>query len=288
MTQEEFIDGVVSMRQYQRYRNGECEITYDKIEQFAEKLGIPIKKLLYEVEREMNKQYKDINSFYNAVVNRNKEQIRIYKELLAKERIIGDERIMLYEYTLIINDYYQNIITKIDCQAHSAELIKFPSILKQKFFTDVEVLVMSSLLDFLEGKEKKNLLEKISGLFNDDEKIMSGEDSGRITLLILMRITKHYGIEKNLPEVIRCCEIGIKKDINSRQFYLLEYFYYYKAIAHFELEEYGPYEEALFGCYSALHVENNKSKTIKFTNLIEEDFNIVLDDFVIKYIKSFK
>ncbi|MBN2696455.1 MAG: hypothetical protein JXR38_02820, partial [Bacilli bacterium] len=82
------------------------------------------------------------------------------------------------------------------------------------------------------------------------------------------------------------CDIGIQRCLTYRRFYLLEYFYYYKALACFRLEEYDNYEQALFRCYNVLHMEGNKKRIEKFTKLIESDFQIVYDMFILKYLQK--
>ena len=93
LSQENFVSGVVSIRQYQRYKNGDSVIPYEKINQFAEKFGITTKKLLAEFEKEKNMQYAKINSFYNAVANNNYKVANEIKEDLEKELILSKELI---------------------------------------------------------------------------------------------------------------------------------------------------------------------------------------------------
>ena len=112
--------------------------------------------------------------------------------------------------------------------------------------------------------EKGRLLKKLTSLFESEDNILSGEND-LIYALILMRLAQSHGIQKNNPKVIELCEIGIQRGIRFKQYYLMEYFYYYKALAHFKLEEYNLYEDALFRCYNVLHMEGNIKKIEKFT-----------------------
>ncbi|MFA5467010.1 MAG: hypothetical protein WC251_04075 [Candidatus Izemoplasmatales bacterium] len=283
MSQELFVEGICSLRQYQRYRNGECEITYDKIEQFAYKLGIPAKKLIHEFERESNAQYKLINDYYSAIVNRDKRALEELKQLLDKEVIFGEERRKYLTHAQTMHLYYSGNITKEEALTRTYEQVNYPNILKQNYFTDIEILILSFILSMIDQEEKGKLLKKLTSLFETEDFILSGEND-LIFALILMRLAQTHGIQKNNPKVIQLCDIGIQRGIRYKQYYLLEYFFYYKALAHFKLEEYSLYEDALFRCYNVLHMEGNAKKIEKFTKLIEDDFKIAYDSFIMKYL----
>ncbi|MDD4184465.1 MAG: hypothetical protein PHI01_03550 [Candidatus Izemoplasmatales bacterium] len=283
MSQEAFVEDVCSLRQYQRYRSGECEITYDKIERFAIKLGIPTKNLMREFEQESVKQYNMIDEFYNSVVNNDRilsEELRIK---LENDTIFGEERQMYFIHALTLHDYYLAKISKEDALMKTSDLVNYPTILKQNYFTDVEILILSFILSIIPPEDNSRLLKKLTSLFDTAEGILSGEND-LIYALILMRLTKSQGIQKNNPKVIQLCDIGIQRGIRYKQYYLLEYFFYYKALAHFKLEEYSLYEDALFRCYNVLHMEGNAKKIEKFTKLIEDDFKIAYDSFIMKYL----
>ncbi|MFA5274997.1 MAG: hypothetical protein WC339_05945, partial [Candidatus Izemoplasmatales bacterium] len=253
LTQEDFVEGVVSLRQYQRYRSGECEITYEKIDQFARKLGIPTKKLMNEFERENNEQYRMIDQFYGAVVNKDAKLVLDLKEKLGKGILFNEDRRIYYQHALILDDYYESKISKEEAYILSSKQVNYPLILKQKVFTDIEILILSFLLSIVKGDEQSPLLKRLTSVFDSEENIMSGE-SNIVYALILMRLAQTHGSNKNYPKVIHLCDLGIQRGISLRQFYLMEYFFYYKALAHFSLQDYDKYEESLFRCYSCLHM----------------------------------
>lgn len=285
ISQESFVDGVCSLRQYQRYRSGECEITYEKIDNFAKKLGIPTKKLMNEFEREMQNQSEMLDRFYNAVVNKDTTQVIELKSSLDKETIFDEERKMYYKHALIMNDLYSGKLSKEETITKTQGLVNYPTILKQNYFTDVEILILSFLMSIVGKDEQTKLLKKLTQLYDNKESIMSG-GGNHATFLILMRLAQISGIHKDFPKVIRFCDLGIQRGILFKQYYLMDYFFYYKALAHFKLEEFASHEEALFKCYNVLHMEGNKKKIDKFTSLIESDFKIVYDMFILRYLKK--
>ena len=285
LTQEEFVDGIVSLRQYQRYRSGECEIPYENLQRFADKLGIPTKKLLNEFERKKNLQARMINDFYNAVVNKDTAAIKDLKNKIEKDIVIDQEKKVFYQHALIIHDNYFEKISDSEAAKKNAQLINYPAVLKNKYFTDIEILILSSLLNFLPVTEQTPILDRLSELFEDESNIMSGEND-LIYTTILMRLSRSFGMQKNFPQVIRFCDLGIQRGKTYKQYYLWDYFYYYRALAYFKLEDYQNFEESLFKCYSVLQMEDNPKKTELFTGYIDKDFGINLHNFAIKYLKK--
>ena len=285
VSQEEFVSGVVSIRQYQRYKNGDSVIPYEKIDQFAEKLGINTKKLLTEFERERSKQYAKINNFYNAVANNDYKSAINLKKDLDSDLIISEEGRKYYMHAKIVYDYYARKLALNEVINKVSNIINYPDVLTQKYFTDVEVLILSFLLSVFSGKQQEILLDKLNMIFNSDESIIAGDNSDYIYTLILMRIAKTFGIRKNFPRVIYYCDMGLERGILNKQYYLWEYFFYYKALAHNALGQREEFDDSLLRCYHVLNMEGNHAKIEKFTGLIEKDFKLNYRSYIVNLIK---
>lgn len=287
VSQEEFVSGIVSIRQYQRYKVGQSVIPYEKISQFADKLGINSKRLLSEFEKEKTIQYAKINAFYNAVANNDYKNAIKLKEQLDKDHIISFEGKRYYKHANIVFRYYSREITLNEVINEVTELINYPEILKQQYYTDVEVLILSFLLSVFSGKQQEMLLNRLNSIFEDADNIMSG-DSEYIYTLILMRIAKIFGIKGNYPKVLYYCELGIDRGVLHKQYYLWEYFFYYKALAHNALGQKEEFDDSLLKCYYVLHMEANHAKIEKFTSLIEKDFKIDYKKYIYNLINPAK
>lgn len=285
MTQEDFIEGIVSQRQYTRYRSGQCEMTYEKLSLFAERLGIPTKKLLTEFEKTKTLQNQTLNIFYNAVVNRDTVRIKETRAEIEKFPILDEDRKLYLDHAQVLDEFLSGKIKKEHILSVTEKQINYPAILKQNFLSDTEVLILSYLLTIADPENQKIILRKLSLLYENDEAILSG-DKDFVHPLILMRISKIYGMQNNFDRVIQFCDLGIRHGTDNKQYYLLDYFYYYKSLAYFKLETYDLFEDALFKCYNTLQLEGNKKKIEKFTALIEKDFHINFDGFIINYLKK--
>ncbi len=285
ISQEKFVDGVCSLRQYQRYRSGECEIPIEKLEAFTKRLGIPSQKLLKDFEKQKKEQDALMDQFYNAVANKDLEAVNRLKKLIEQDIIIEEENKLYYRYSLIRHELVSGSISRELGAKKISDLVGFPKILKNDYFTDIEVLMLSSLLDIIEGDLQKRLLERLTDLFDSQDFIMSG-GSDLIYSTILVRLSKIYGILKDFNQVIHFCDLGIQHGLKYKRHYLFDNFYYYKALAYHELEDYYNYELSLFRCYNVLHMEENSVKTERFTKRIEKDFDINFNMFIVNYLNK--
>ena len=286
ISQENFVDGICSIRQYQRYRNGDSAIPYERVEMFAEKLGIPSKKLLNHFEHSKNEQFLLVNEYYNAAVDNDQKQLKQLKYRLNQDILIEEETLVFYKHAMIFEIYQKNTISKAEAIRQNMELINYPDILKQEFVTDIEVLILSSFVDFEDVPKFDVLLKRLDELFETTANIFSG-DNIMIILLILMRLARGHGIQGNHERVIGFCDKALEVGRNHQTYYLFVYFYYFKALAHFELEQYLEYEDALFHCFNAIQIEDDDETREHFTKLIEEDFGIDFRGFILHYLHKF-
>ncbi len=286
MTQEAMLHGIVSIRTYQRYRNGTGDLPYEKLEMFAERLGIPSKKLLNEFEKEKNKQSRIINNLYNAAVNNDFENVKKITAEMSEEMIIEEDTRKLYQHSMIIYKYYLNKVSKEEALIEISNLVNYPGIIKHEFITDIEALILSSLLDFVKIDEQSSIITRLSNIYESNSGIFSPSDNSFVRTLILRRLVKSYGVSNDYSQVIKLSDVAIQNAIQIKQYYLLEYFYYYKALAYFRLEDFSKFEENLFKCYSVLHMEGNHKKIEKFTSWIEKDFRVNFDMFVLRHLQK--
>jgi transcriptional regulator with XRE-family HTH domain len=283
MSQENFTDDVVSLRQYRRYLKCESDIPFQIIHQLSEKVGIKTDSLLREFEVAKVEETERINKLYNLVANLDHEAFQNLLKDISEEMIIDSNNRMLFRHSVIMHSFLTKKTNAADTAARNMELINYPKILDQFIVTSIEMLILSSLLDVTDVKHQEKIISKLKIALDDSSFVISGAND-RILPLVLIRLAKAAGIMKDYNEVIRYCQYAIKRNLEMRSYYLLDYFYYYSALAYFKLEKNEHYEQMIFHCFNVLHLEKNVSKIEKFTKLIEKDFNINLSEFIIKYI----
>ncbi|MFK5883859.1 MAG: hypothetical protein QM489_05885 [Candidatus Izemoplasma sp.] len=284
LTQDEFVSNIVSIRQYKRYRSGECDIPYQVLNLFSKKLQTPLTNLLYEFESELLLETKAMNELYNAIVNKDKDSITKYFSKIDEEFIIDPENKMYYQLCLLVNNFYNNKISKSNIKLKIFLLISYPDILKKQILTDIEILVLSSLLDFQSQEERVILVKKLTDIITKQVIVISGS-SNKIHSLVLLRLSKYYGILQDSAQVIKLCNLGIEMGKSARSYYLFDYFYYYLSLAYYKIDNTSQFKLCIFQCFNTLYLEDNISKIKIFLQLIKDDYDISYKSFMKSYLE---
>ncbi|TNF07454.1 MAG: hypothetical protein EP317_04670 [Bacillota bacterium] len=282
ISQEAFTDEVVSLRQYRRYLSGESDIPFQVIHQLTAKLSVKTDTLLRDFDYAKVIESDSIIKMYNAVVNYNfDEYTKLYNQI-PLDHIIESNNRLLYQYSHILYQFFIKKLTKQETAQANIKLVNYPKVLNQQIITSIEMLILSSFLDFLDESHHEKVVEKIEE-FIRNQSIMISDANEKIYIFVLAKLAKYVGIKDDFTNVIRYCNLGIEKNVESMSYYLMEYFYYYNALAYYNLKDYENYKKYLILCFNVLQFDANPKKIEKFTKLINGDFNIEFEDFVIEY-----
>jgi len=286
ISQESFTMGITSLRQYRRYLSGESDIPFQVIDKFCDRLGIQTINLMRELETARIDESKDVDTFYNHVVYNNHDKVNELRDLYATKQFIDNENKMLFEHAVILYDFMTQKINAEVASQKNKELIHFEKMGKQSIFSLTEMLIMTSLLDLDPiVNEKQMIASKLKVILNDQSLVL-GSSVNFAYPLVLFRLAKFSGSNKNYSDVLNYCRMGIEHDLEIKNFYLLEYFYYYSALSYYRLGDLEHYESMLMRCFVALHIDDNQKKIEKFTQMINRDFNISFADFVIEHYRK--
>ncbi|MBU1142646.1 MAG: hypothetical protein KKH92_03265 [Firmicutes bacterium] len=283
MTQEIFVNGIVSIRQFRRYLKGECDIPQDIINQLSRRLGFKPEYVIWDFESERLNETTLITNFYNSVANIDFAAAEDYNKQIKSKYIIDDVNRLYYTHTVNMLDMYKKTISEEVFVQKTIKLIDFPNILKNRMLSTAEIMILSTLISMRHFHEKEVIVERLKLYISQPNLIVSGHNEN-VILLCLQRLSQYEGINENYHEVIRLCNQGIELSTKLKLFYLLEYFYYFNSLAYHKLGDIEKYEESVYRCYSTLYAENNEKKIGKFTRLIEEDYGISLHQFAVDYI----
>ncbi|MDX9691955.1 MAG: helix-turn-helix transcriptional regulator [Acholeplasmataceae bacterium] len=287
ISQEAFTDEVVSLRQYRRYLSGESDIPFQVIHQLTAKLSVKTDTLLRDFDFAKVIETDSIIKMYNHVANYNfEEYVKLYNKI-PLDHIIESNNRMLYQYSHILYQFLTKKASKEETAQANIRLVNYPKVLNQQIITSIEMLILSSFLDFLDESHHEKIVDKIED-FIKNQSIMISDANEKIYIFVLAKLAKYVGIREDYRNVIRYCNLGIEKNTETMSYYLMEYFYYYTALAYYNLEDYENYEKNLVHCFNVLQFDSNQKKIEKFTNLINADFDIEFKDFVVDYYQKNK
>ncbi|PKK94204.1 MAG: hypothetical protein CVV61_00730 [Tenericutes bacterium HGW-Tenericutes-6] len=286
MSQETFTTGVVSLRQYRRYLNGESDIPFQVVDQLSEKLGVQTINLLREIEAVRLEEQKEIDEFYNNIANYNFEPVKDKIALLEQREFVDVSNKMLFDHAIYMYKLFTNQISRETAATLNRELFNMNKIHKQSIFTEVEMFVLSSILDLSDDEKETHFIsEKLKNYLLDSSSIV-GSTYGFGFNLVIYRLSKYSGKNKNYQDVLEYCDFGIQRNFKLLNFYLMEYFFYFKSLAYYRMGDYEKYEDSLVKCFHALQLEGNNKKNQKFTDLIQKDFDVNLVDLVMEYYRK--
>jgi len=285
ISQETFTEDVVSIRQYRRYLSGESDIPFQMIAKLTSKLGVKTDSLLREFEVAKNEETALINKLYNLAISYQYDEFIKTSSKIPLDHIIEFSNRVMYQHSIILNNLLAKKITIEEAASANARLINYPKILTQQLMTTVEMLILSSLLDLSNPSEHQQIVEKIVEFVNDKSVVISGGNE-KIFTLVLQRLAKYMGVLKDYENVIKYCKSGIKRNIDMYSFYLLDYFYYYNALANYRLGNFEEYEKNIVSCFNILQIDIANKKMERFTKWINKDFDINFEEFVVNYLQN--
>ncbi len=278
ISQENYLDGIISQRQYYRYRSGESEIPFEVITRFADKLNIPISSLLEQFDDEYSSENETTLEFFMLVLSGKADSA--YKEFqkLKNHVFISAVNENLFKSSKLLLDLESKRIQKVDLINEIYKLIDYPRVMKKSAFPDDEIYMLGLLMEHSD-KDRKPILKKLYEILQSKGHFLGGNVTAEFRVYFWM--IKNFGRSKQYKEVIEMCGIAIEKCEAYFMHYLLDYFHYYKALAHQRLGE-----EDLFHHHLVLAILNlehsTRAQKDKFYERIIKDTGINPVEFAIK------
>jgi transcriptional regulator with XRE-family HTH domain len=282
MTQEVYLEDVISQRQYYRYRSGESEVPFDVIIKFANKLQIPLLKLISNYQSSSEKEKKLVQDFLNLVINQKFEEAKPYRKKMKNLLLLDEETLIFYYLGILLFDYCTKRISNIEMITQLKKNINFDSIMKKEILHDSEIYILGVIMEYSEN-DRLIIYKKIDNLWKSNKLLLGNNDS--LYSQVFFWIIKNLGRLKRYPELIKMAENAIEYAKNKRSYYSLEYFHYYKALAHLELKEKNEFEDELFKTGLVL-LYMDKYKRDHFFEMILKDTEVQCKEFIIDRLKK--
>ncbi len=285
MTQETLVEGIISLRQFRRYLNGTSYLPQEVINLFSERLGYRTAILMLEFEAEKIKEARTIIDFYNSVANRDHITALSFMKNYPIEKVRDEGTKLLYRNAVDHLELQTGKIAEEVYLKRTLDLIGYPEIMKRKVLTTFEITILSSLVNISGFAEQKVIADRLLLMADNPTLIYSGQNEKMLTY-VLQRLGQYYGRHKEYHKVLETCDKAIKYNLEWKIFYLLDFIYYFKALAHYYLGEHEDYEKALFQCYCMLQTEGSALRYERFRKLVESDWPINSHEFAKQYIEK--
>ncbi len=285
ISQEEFVDGIISLRQYHRYISGKSNFPYHLFNAFSAKLNLDFNVILNNFD--IDKTYEDnlIVDYYNYTIKNNISLALATREKLLSRHILNQQSRKLFDYTEIILKFKMGKISKLALMNNTMVLIDYPNILKVDVYNTYEFLMLSSLINFKEFQDKEKLYLKILSVINNDSVILSGKTNSPY-LLSLYTLARYAGSKERYEESIQFGKMII--DYNSQNATILyeDFAYFFIAAGNYKLGRIDSYEKALLQLYYVLKIINDTDIFNSFVKSSKKFFNIDFETFILDIIKK--
>lgn len=279
VSKEDFVDGILSTRQYQRYLKGEASISIERIVQLVDKLELEFFSVYNHfsnssnIERQMIKRvyrYISVSNFKNAydLTQEYKDfnfVSRYYKKLLNIYEIIINHKLLRISRDMALNKFEQTI--------------NYPKCLDNNNFNFIELTALLYMAQIInDEKNKKAIMSKLFDILKFHKITdLNKEDDGLVVVYSVF--SKLLGSQKQYSEVIFLTKKGIKlcelhKTTNS-----LSHLYYYCSLGYLGINKKDVALKYVKKAFFTLEVENIPQKYNLFIDRFESHFNIKFSEF---------
>lgn len=274
LSREDFVEGIISIRQYQRYVNGESSLNNEKLFKLIDRLGM---------------NYYNVHKLYfNNNKNENTKLNRVYGEISRGNFVSANELLLDISKRSLYNEYSKSyhklcellILKKTNKIPEPViidslkELINYPDCLENKLINFVEYVSFIYISRYL--SEKYNDVRILNFLYDKIKNDNILADSILFAYLpsTYALVSRSFGIIDEYEKSLVIAQKGIDWCLRHETHNSLVHLLMYKSISLKSLDQ---IDEALIAskkAFALLYVEGNENKTEKFTKIFENVFNL--------------
>jgi transcriptional regulator with XRE-family HTH domain len=284
ISQEDFLHDVISSRQYQRYRNGESEVSMDCIERISSKFGVEVRKLLADYEKEKTQERELVEEFYNSVIYKSKESLRVVSVHLLHHNFLDQTNEEFYQLARSLMAYTLNNINKEHFLSQIYGLIQYPQVLNLDILRDTEIIGLLLIYQH-NPATRKEIITLIKSLNDNQESFLSGQ-SYFVLVMFMYFIAMDYGKDKEYSKVEEYCFKGITLLKKKQSNYALYLIYYQLASSYYCRGMMDLFKDSLYKCIIYTRTQFSKDLTKQIYKKIKEYYNIDAQSFLVEYLNS--
>ena len=277
MSRENFINGIISIRQYQRYVNGESSLNNEKLFKLIDRLGMNFFNIHQFYLRKNNEHKSKLNKIYGEI---SRENIKLASELIdsiSTDDFFDEYNKSFYELCKLLLFTRTKKMPSTLVVDKFKKLINYPDCLKNDIISFVEYVAYIEISTYSNHSEDTRIVNYLYSKIKDN---IISLDSTLIPYLpsAYAHVSRRFGVIEEFQKSLIIAQQGIDWCLRYDSFNSLAHLFYYKALS---LSNLNRREESLVTVrklFSLLSVANNKNKTIMFTKVFEKDFNMKVSE----------
>lgn len=278
MSREDFVDGILSTRQFQRYLKGESSITNDKIFQLVDKLEMNILNVYKLFINREDTEYKLVHNIYNLIITFNyKEAFNIINQT-EESTFSSKYNQSFFLYCKITTLYNLKRISKHMAMNQYKRLIDYPKCLDYEDVNFIELITLISLSSYqLINKDDKRIAYFLYNILKEERLRYDNEINSKIPSLIVATC-QTLGMLREYDKVLRLSQQGIKLCFKAQILNSLPHLFYYKSLALLNQDKREDALKEVKKLFMLLEIQNNEEKITVFDDLLQKHFNIRKSD----------
>ncbi|KFZ26211.1 MAG: hypothetical protein KQ78_01562 [Candidatus Izimaplasma bacterium HR2] len=282
---EEFIEGICSIRQYWRYRNGDNVCTQKKITLFLEKLNLSHSEFFnYFYAKELS-EYKRLAKLYSLInINKKNEAKEIITSLNNINFVSIETRSLFSLYKLLYENEFSNSSLQHKINNY-AKAIDYPKCLERTFYSFRDLVLLIRIAKYESKCNIFKATERLYEIIKTDIVYVSGHTRFFMPS-IFVSLSKIYGSSGDFTKSLDISNEGIEYSKRIQDSRALPNLYYSSAISKYKLGIRNQYEDDIIKCLFSSIASHSKETYNLYVNLIKNTFGIT-DEILINMISSY-
>jgi len=268
----EFVDGIMSERQYRRFLKGESSIPFINVGLLVDKLGMNFSSFYTLFQNKINSDSEIAYNLYGMIIQKDyKNALEIVKTHSNFSFTSNSSKLLFNICSAIVK---KELLLISEKQAHTniIELINYPDCLKYQKLNFSELIGLLTISEHLHSNcEDDRIIDFFSDKVSNNVKEILSLSEGWVPS-ILFTIAKLLGLQGKHKEVLIVCTEGITFCHKHEIYNSLVHLYYTKALAYKYLDNESESIVAINNCIDVLKIEHNPNKTKYFYSLISKYF----------------
>ena len=279
ITREDFVDGVVSLRQYYRFIKGESSLKNESINALLEKLEISSMFAYEKFRRKTDNNYSNLINVYNELYKNNYDEAEQLFNTIILSDLSSLSNIKIYDFLKIKLDKQFKRISKKESVERILTMMDYPNILNKDTLSFIELSCIIFVQDDLIKKGDYRIASYTYDILSKEEELQTTEHKDYIlpfqisTIKSLGKIGKYKESLNMSEKLIEEFEVYTALNIYASGIY-------FKAMNERNLYKDERYKTTLIKLFCLLKSQKNKQFGNEFKDLINKHFNIVESDLI--------
>lgn len=272
ISRNNFVEGIISPRQYHRFIKGESTLTTQVINQLLEKAELFSAQVYHDYLKNKNTIYRELDTIYKFLYSNNISQAYNLMLDFDAERIESSYNKKYYNIIKNILGISQGKVSQDVGMNSILKLIDYPGILEKDNFSFIEASAIMYVSSYL----IKNNDYRIAHFSYDQikNKSESKKLSSEFSYTFYIQAAKSLGRIEEYMKAYNVTKSGIDDYIESNPLNALELLFYLKALSERDLFKDSRYRKSLSKLFALLYVDNNENRYKEYKRLVMEKFRV--------------